>query len=99
MPNCILQFCVSNIREKRIVFGRIRAIIRVNTVDVSKFTALFSLLLVVVGEIGLWINLRNREPSSDRIVTRRTGIRGSHCYDAGLRNLNMFVTVIVTLFS
>lgn len=72
--NCSFHYSMRNLCNQDIVIRRIYTTLK----DVDEFTAIFSLLLVLANEVGLRIDLRGREPSSDRTVTRRTDIRESH---------------------
>ncbi|RPB15801.1 hypothetical protein P167DRAFT_532741 [Morchella conica CCBAS932] len=76
-PHCLRNFTpqfLINIRNQNI---KIFWICATDIMDIHVFAALFSLLLVLAGEIGLWIDVR-REASSDRIVTRRPNVREWH---------------------
>ncbi|RPB15802.1 hypothetical protein P167DRAFT_378762 [Morchella conica CCBAS932] len=66
------------------VCGQDIKLFRIHTtdiMDINVFATLFGLFLERAGEIGLRIDLRGRESSSDHIVTQGPGIRSLHAMD------------------
>jgi len=67
LGNRCFQCFMLDIRDQHIVFFRIVA----NVMNIDKFTPRsLALLLALAVEISLWIQLRGRKASSDRLVAR-----------------------------